>query len=254
MMFSNAIVRKPARSMVKGLTSANLGKPEYSKAIDQHGKYVEALMACGLKVRLLDADERFPDSTFVEDVALLTPSCAIMTNPGAESRKGEILEMGEVLSEYYADIEQIQAPGTLDAGDIMMVGSHFYIGLSGRTSVQGAEQMIKVLEKYGMSGSTVELKDVLHLKTGVAYLENNYLIVCGEFANKTEFKDFKRIEIPETESYAANCVWINDCVILPAGHPRSLALIQDAGFHVIEVDVSEFEKLDGGISCLSLRF
>ena len=141
-MFSHAIVRKPGRSLIKGLTKANFGIPDYYDAIDQHKAYVSALRECGLTVRELDAEERFPDSTFVEDTALLTPLCAIITNPGALARKGEELEMRKVIREYYFDVEEILSPGTVEAGDIMMVGDHYYIGLSERTNLDGAEQVI----------------------------------------------------------------------------------------------------------------
>ena len=135
-----------------------------------------------------------------------------------------------------------------------MVENHFYIGLSERTNVNGAEQTIKILEKYGMSGSMIKLNDVLHLKTGLAYLENNNLLVCGEFLSKPEFKKFNMIKIPEEESYAANCIWINGKVLIPEGYPKTKQKILNVGYAVIEVDVSEFRKLDGGLSCLSLRF
>ena len=253
-MFTKAIVRKPGRSIINGLTTADLGKPDFQKAILQHAAYVKALKSCGLEVHELPADENFPDSTFVEDVALLTPLCAVITNPGAPSRKGEIVSMKEVLKEYYKEIEEIRSPGTIEAGDIMMVGSHFFIGLSKRTNPEGAEQMIKTLNKYGMSGSTVKLEKVLHLKTGLAYLENNNLVACGEFLSNSEFKKFNIIEIPEEENYAANCVWINNNVLLPEGFPVAKGKIIAAGYNIIEVDVSEFRKLDGGLSCLSLRY
>ena len=253
-MFSNAIVRKPGRSVIKGLTNANLGIPDYQKALDQHEFYVNVLKDCGLKVKELEADENFPDSTFVEDVALLTPHCAIITNPGAQSRNGEIIGMKRVVQEYYSDIEEILAPGTVEAGDIMMVGSHFYIGLSARTNLNGAEQVIRILNKYGMNGSVIKLEKALHLKTGLAYLENNNLVVCGEFLSNPEFRKFNIIEIPEKESYAANCVWINDKVLIPKGYPNTKQKIKNAGYFVVEIDVSEFRKLDGGLSCLSLRF
>jgi dimethylargininase len=253
-MFTNAIVRKPGRSIDKGLTNANLGVPDYHKALEQHEFYVRALKNCGLDVEELEADEEFPDSTFVEDVALLTPNCAIITNPGALSRRGEIIEIKNVVQKYYDDIEEIQSPGTVEAGDIMMVGKHFFIGLSERTNLNGAQQIIHILNKYGMSGSVIQLEKVLHLKTGLAYLENNNLVVCGEFVSNPEFKKFNIIEITETESYAANCVWINDKVLLPQNYPDTRQKIIDAGYSVIEIDVSEFQKLDGGLSCLSLRF
>ena len=253
-MFEKAIVRKPGKSLINGLTDANLGKPDYEKAVEQHAAYVKVLKNCGLEVRELPADENYPDSTFVEDVALLTPRCSVITNPGAPSRKGEIVSITEVIREYYKEVEEIQPPGTIEAGDIMMVGSHFYIGLSNRTNANGAEQMINILNKYDMSGSTIKLKNVLHLKTGLAYLENNNLVACGEFLSHTEFKQFNIIEIPGEESYAANCVWINNNVLIPEGYPVAKGKITASGYNVIEVDVSEFRKLDGGLSCLSLRF
>ncbi len=252
--FTKAIVRKPGRSMIKGISGTDQGIPDYDLALRQHNKYVDALKNCGLDVKVLPADEKFPDSCFVEDVALLTPDCAIITNPGALSRKGEILEMAKIIKDYYVDVEEVRLPGTVEAGDIMMVGGYYYIGLSQRTNLAGAEQVIRILNKYGMSGSIVKLEKVLHLKTGLSYLENNNLVVCGEFLSNPEFEKFNIIEIPEEESYAANCVWINDKVLIPMGYPKSIKKILDAGYEIIELDVSEFRKLDGGLSCLSLRF
>ena len=240
--------------MVSGLSEANLGKPNYKLAFDQHEQYILALESCGLKVKILEADERYPDSCFIEDVALCTPHCVVITNPGADSRKGEVNAMPEIMQRFYSNIEHIHEPGTLDAGDVMMVGDHYFIGLSGRTNEAGANQLISILEKYQMQGSIVTLEKVLHLKTGVAYLEDNTLVACGEFVTKPEFKKFKILEIPEEESYAANCIRVNDKVIIPAGFPKTKNIISSAGFEVIEVDVSEFQKLDGGLSCLSLRF
>ncbi len=253
-MFTRAIVRTPGKSMIEGLSSAELGPPDYELALSQHAEYIKALRNCGLEVHILSPDERYPDSTFVEDVALLTDKCAIITNPGAPTRKGEITEIRNVLEEYYENIEQIEDPGTVEAGDIMMVGSHFYIGLSERTNPIGTEQLIGFLEKYGKTGSLVKLEKVLHLKTGLAYLENNKLVACGEFLYKEEFQDFDILEIDETESYAANCIWVNNRVIIPKGYLKALKTIEKTGYEIIEVDMSEFKKLDGGLSCLSLRF
>jgi len=253
-MFTKAIVRIPCRAMVKGLSSANLGKPDYQKALLQHADYVEALKECGLQVRVLPADENFPDSTFVEDVALLTPNCAILTNPGAPSRRLETRSVLKTLSDFYEKVEMIEAPGTLEAGDIMMVGDHYYIGLSERTNQAGAEQMISILESHGFSGSVVTLTEVLHLKTGLGYLENNNLLACGEFLDKPEFQKYRLLEVEPDEAYAANSVWINGTVLTPKGFPKTRVLIESAGYKVREVDVSEFQKLDGGLSCLSLRF
>ena len=253
-MFTKTIVRKPSKSMVDGLTSADLGVPDYELALIQHAAYIKALQACGVTVEVLPADERYPDSTFVEDVALLTATCAIITRPGADSRRGETAVLSQILQPHYTHIEEVHAPGTVEAGDIMMVGSHFYIGLSARTNEDGAQQVIAHLEKHGMSGSVVTLEEVLHLKTGLAYLEQNNLLACGEFLTKPEFQQFNILEIDADESYAANCIWVNGTVLIPKGYPKAHNTIKNAGYPIIEVDVSEFRKLDGGLSCLSLRF
>ena len=254
MKFTNAIVRKPGRSLIGGLTEAGLGPPDYKVALIQHGGYVSALRACGLQVRELEADEAYPDSTFVEDVALLTPRCAVITNPGAPSRQGEVVSIREVISGYFSAIEEIIPPGTMDAGDIMDSGGHFYIGCSERTNLNGAEQLIRILGRYGMTGSVIRLEKVLHLKTGVSYLENNTILLSGEFLSRPEFKKFNIIEVPSAEAYAANSLWINGKVLVAAGNPVTKGKILASGYEVIELEMSEFRKLDGGLSCLSLRW
>lgn len=254
MLFKNAIVRKPSKSMLKGLSNAGLGLPNYELALQQHNAYVDALLECGLDITVLEADENYPDSCFVEDVALCTPNCAVITRPGAVSRRGEIIEMQEVLKEFYEHIEQIEEPGTIEAGDIMMVGNHFYIGLSERTNKNGAEQMKSILEKYGMTASLVPLKEVLHLKTGLAYLEKGQLLISGEFLTNPEFNQYNKIIIASKDAYSANCIWVNQKVLVPAGFPSTTEKIAQAGYEVIELNMSEFQKLDGGLSCLSLRF
>jgi dimethylargininase len=253
-MFKRAIVRRPGKSMVSGLTTAGLGAPDHGKALLQHEAYISALKECGVEVIVLPADEHYPDSTFIEDTALLTQKCAIMMNPGALSRRGETSEIKKALGDYYSDIEKVREPGRVDGGDIMMVGSHFYIGLSERTNKDGARQVIGYLEKYGMSGSTVKMGKVLHLKTGVSYLERNNLAASGEFQASAEFRKFNILKIDQDESYAANCIWVNDKVLVPKGYPKAKRTIEGAGYKAMEVDVSEFRKLDGGLSCLSLRF
>ncbi|MFT5451093.1 MAG: dimethylargininase, partial [Enterobacterales bacterium] len=137
-MFKNAIVRTPSQSMIDGITTADFGLPDYHKALEQHLDYIQALEECGLKVLVLEADEKYPDSTFVEDVALMTPVCAILTNPGATTRNNETMAMLPILHTFYSTVEKITAPGTVEAGDIMMVGKHYYIGLSERTNLDGA--------------------------------------------------------------------------------------------------------------------
>jgi dimethylargininase len=253
-MFSNAIVRLPCERIAEGLSTASLGKPDYVTALKQHSKYVETLRQSGLKVRILERADGFPDSTFIEDVALCTPACAVITCPGAESRRGEITGMRQVLEEYFDSIEEIIFPGTLEAGDIMNAGDNYYIGISERTNIEGATQLMTILSKYGMKGTTIPLKNLLHLKSGVAYLDNNNLLLTREFIRTGEFSRFNRIFVDPEENYAANSLWINGTVLVPEGFPSTRDKIEKAGYKTITLEVSEFRKIDGGLSCLSLRF
>jgi dimethylargininase len=253
-VFSHAIVRPPSASFVDGITTADLGTPDLDRARSQHAAYVDALRRCGLEVIELDPAPALPDSTFVEDSALLTRRCAIVTRPGADSRREEAALVRPVLAEHFEVVEGIEAPGTLDAGDVMMVDDHFFVGLSARTDSVGAAQLIAILERHGFTGSTVAMREMLHLKTGVNYLEGGRFLVTGEFVGAPEFADAECIEVPAEEAYAANSLWINGTVLVPAGFPWTRGRIEALGLPVIEVDVSEFRKLDGGLSCLSLRW
>lgn len=253
-MFSKAITRLPCENMVNGLTTAALGAPDYMLALEQHADYCDALCECGLTVEQMPADPQFPDSTFIEDSALLTADWAVITRPGANSRRGETVAVASQLAAHHSVCHHLEAPATLDAGDVMMVGKHFYIGLSQRTNDAGAAALIAFLESVDCTGSVVPMRDMLHLKTGVNYLENNLLLVTGEFVDAACFESFDRIVVADDEAYAANSVWINDTVLVPAGNPVTAAAIAAAGYRVREIGVSEFRKLDGGPSCLSLRF
>lgn len=260
--FTHAIVRRPAPSLVDGITSApELGKPDFRRALEQHEAYVAALEACGLQVQVLDALPEFPDACFVEDTAVVTRRGAVVDNPAAASRNGEAAAMEPVLRGYFAPdrIARIEAPGTLEGGDVMMVGDCFYVGRSARTNAEGIRQFAAILDGWGLSCVEVPLKHVLHLKTGVNYLGENpagerVLLVSGEFAGNPLFDGFRTVEVPPEEAYAANSLWVNGTVLVPAGYPAVLARIREADYPTIEVDTSEYRKVDGGLSCLSLRF
>jgi len=252
--YRRAVVRRPCRNFVHGLTTAKLGPPDFDRALGQHAAYVEALRSCGVEVVVLEGDERFPDSTFVEDPAVVTDRLAVITGPGASSRRGEEAAIAEALAPFFSRLEKLQAPGTLDGGDVLQAGSHFFIGVSGRTNRHGAEQLAAILKRYRYSVSLVPLKDVLHLKTGVGYLGRADLLAAGEFVRHPDFRNFHVIPVADDESYAANSVWVNGTVLMPAGFEKTQRAVQRAGYPVRALDVSEFRKLDGGLSCLSLRF
>jgi dimethylargininase len=253
-MFTSAMVKRPCPNMVNGITQSGLGPPDYALACAQHDQYIRALETCGLTVTVLDPDDAFPDSTFIEDTCLVTDRCTVITRPGAASRRGEIRAVARAVARLDRPVARIAAPATLDAGDVMQVGSHFYAGISDRTNAGGVTQLAEILAPYGYTVSAIPLTSVLHLKTGVSYLENNCLLAWGEFLACKEFASFTRLAVADAEAYAANSVWINGRVLVPAGFENTRALIASFGYDTLTVDVSEFRKLDGGLSCLSLRF
>jgi dimethylargininase len=253
LIFTDAIVRAVPETIDAGITSANLGKPVYERAREQHDRYVDALERCGLEVTALGADGRYPDSVFVEDTALVTDRCAIITRPGAADRRGEVQEIEDALSGLYENVERIVSPGTLDGGDVLQVGDHFYIGLTRRTNREGAEQLSSLLRGYGFGASFVELNRFLHLKTGVAYLGGEDLLVAGELVANDGFEGFDKIVVSPEEEYCANCVRVNDHILVAGGCERTKEKIVQRGYEVIELEMSEFRKVDGGLSCLSLR-
>lgn len=254
--------------MVDGITSSpELGSPNYELACQQHKNYIECLKSCGVQVTRMDKDEEFPDACFVEDAAVIIPNCcAIITNPGAKSRNGEIAKMYVTVSKLFSkpnvNLFRIMSPGTLDGGDVMMVGNIFYIGLSARTNQAGIDQFRKIANMFNKKTVAVEMDKGLHLKSGVNFLEISpntnkpLLLLNSDFKNHPLFDNdkFDRIYISDDEKYSANCIWMNGKVIVPEGFPKTLAAIQDHGYETIVCDTSEYRKLDGGLSCLSLRF
>jgi dimethylargininase len=187
-------------------------------------------------------------------VAVCARDVAIVTRPGSPSRRGETEGLAEVLGRHFAEVSCVQAPGTLEGGDVMTVGDRCYVGLSARTSRAGVEQLGAVLARHGRSVVPVAMPELLHLKTGLSWLEDDTLLVGGDFLDHPTFRTWNRLEVPAEEAYAANSVRVNDRVLVPAGFPRTEAALRAAGFRTLAVDTSEFRKLDGGLSCLSLRW
>ncbi|HEY2780491.1 MAG TPA: arginine deiminase family protein [Steroidobacteraceae bacterium] len=205
----------------------------------------------------MDADLQYPDGTFVEDTCVIAEGVAIATRPGAKSRTGEVASVAATLRRFRPRLEQIEAPGTVDGGDICQADQHFLIGLSARTNEAGAAQLTAILESHHFSVSMVDIRDhasLLHLKSGIAYLgERRFLVVEG-FPSIDAIADAERIEVAHREAYAANCIRVNDHVLIAAGFAGVEAALKRLGFRVLALEMSEFAKMDGGLSCLSLRF
>jgi dimethylargininase len=271
-MYSRAIVRPPGTNYADGLTSVALGAPNHARALQQHAAYCEALERCGLTLFRLDADQDYPDSTFVEDTAVMLRSrvgagsppapdasgvIAILTRPGAASRAGEVERIKPTISSFCAGVFQIQQPGTLDGGDICEADDHFFIGISARTNDIGAEQLARIVRSFGYSSSFIDIRNeqsILHLKSGLAYLDGNRLVVINALAKRDEFRDYDLVNVNPDEEYAANCVRVNDYVLVASGFPGFEQTLRKLGYQTLTLEMTEFQKMDGGLSCLSLRF
>lgn len=270
-----AIVRKPGENFAQGQTESQLGAPNFAKALEQHAAYVAALEQSGVEVTCLPADLNFPDGCFVEDTTVIADETAIITNPGHESRKGEVNEIEKALKELITargayvplkNIERIESPGTVDGGDVLRIKNHFIIGLSNRTNREGAAQLGRILTACGKTFAIVHATD-LHLKTSVAYAGNDCCIVTEEYDRDEEFSNAieelitRKIVVPENEKYAANSLRVNETMLMASGFPqleealkgRFRALPPELPVvRVVTLDMSEFQKMDGGLTCLSL--
>ncbi|MFZ0545451.1 MAG: arginine deiminase family protein, partial [Candidatus Promineifilaceae bacterium] len=258
MTFTIAIVRQPAPTFADGLTTADLGQPDYSLMCRQHQSYIEALQSLGLEVVVFDPLPDYPDGHFVEDTAVITPELVVITRPGAPSRRGETAAMEPILSQY-CPLACIDPPGFLEGGDVLLVEKHLFIGLSERTNQAGAAQLGRFLEPHGYTWSTVAVGEGLHLKSSLNYIGDNTLLVTADFAAgpaftaDPHFAHYNTIIVETAESYAANTLLINDTLIMPSGFPKLKASLVKLGRPIIELDMSESQKMDGGLTCLSLR-
>ena len=254
-MFTKAIVRRPCANFASGETTVDLGKPDLEAVLRQHQAYCEALESCGLELIRLPPDDKHPDSTFVEDTALLTTRGAILTRPGAISRLGEVENIAPVIRDYFSNIHSIEQPGTVDAGDVCEAGDHFFIGISRRTNAHGAKQLAGILHSFGYTTSLIDIRglsNILHLKSGLAYLSGKRLVIIEALRQMPEFSTYDLIRLNSNEEYAANCLSLNGKILIASGFPALERELE--GDSIISLDMSEFQKMDGGLSCLSLRF
>jgi dimethylargininase len=249
--YTHALTRKPGESFRRGITTAQLGAPNLALALQQHEQYVATLTACGLTVIDLEADENFPDGCFVEDTALVTAEFAVITNPGAPSRRGETASIAARLKQY-RPLNFLPAAVTLDGGDVMLIDRTFYVGLSARTTTEAASALAEIVRPYDYNVVPVVVADILHLKTGVCYVGDDTLVATPPFAGCSAFQDYKKIVTVPEENYAANCLRINDHLVMAAGFPDLKHKLQQFNLPVLEVEMSEFQKMDGGLTCSSL--
>lgn len=255
--FNRAIVRAPAATFARGLTTANLGLPDHALALAQHAFYCAALERCGLDVVHLPPDPLHPDAPFVEDTAVLWGRGGILARPGAATRQGEVAAIALALEHDFPALVRIETPGTLDGGDVCETDTGVLIGISDRTNPEGARQLAAALAGDRIAWTEIDIRalpGLLHLKSGLSWLGEGRVAVIGALAGHPALARFDRVVVHDDEPYAANCVRVNDRVLIAAGVPRFEQALAAHGYAPLALDMSEFRKMDGGPTCLSLRY
>lgn len=250
---TRAIVRLPGDNFGRGLTTAGLGAPDFRKMLGQHAAYVRALEHLGLEVLSLEPQPSFPDAHFVEDTAVVLPELAVIARPGAAARRGEEESIEPVLRPF-RPVARIREPGTLDGGDVLVAGRRIFCGLSGRTNAEGARQLGRLAGELGYALTTVPVASGLHLKSGVNHLGGERLLLTKGMAGSGLFRSFEHVEVDPSEEYAANALLCNGSLVVPAGAVRTRRKLETLGMPLVVLDVSEARKMDGGLTCLSIRF
>lgn len=252
--FNNAIVRTPARSVTQAVRAVDTGGPAYDAVLAEHAAYVSALERAGAAVEVLPALEAYPDSIFVEDVALVFGEGAIQLRPGAASRAGEAGEMAPVLKRRFPRVIELER-GTADGGDVLATDQGVFIGQSERTSAKGAQALVEALGKLGLKGRAVQTPaGVLHFKSDCSLLDEETILSTPALAASGVFDGFRIALTPTGEEGAANAIRVNDHVFLAAQYPRTADMLTQLGFRIVTLATREIAKIDAGLSCMSLRW
>lgn len=253
--FSHAITRRPPLSAVHGLRAEDVGNPDSDVLMRHHEAYVLALRQAGVDVSVLDALEEFPDSLFVEDTALCLQEGAVVLRPGAPTRFGESMAMAPHLGDVYSDVRQLTGTGFVEGGDILTTETEILVGRSARTNADGIAELRETVADWGYTVREVTTPPgVLHFKSDCSLLDGSTILSTPRLSASGCFEGYTVVDVAEGEEPAANSIRVNDVVFMPSGFPLTTERVRDAGFVVIELENSECQKIDGGLSCLSLRF
>ena len=254
--FSHAITRRPAASIIAGLRAVDIGAPDLGLMQAHHADYVAALRSTGAVVLELPPSDAFPDSVFVEDTALCLPEGAVVMRPGAPSRLGEAAEMAPHLAALYDKVVQITgADSYIEGGDILVTETEVLVGRSARTNAAGIAELTRLVAPWGHKVREVFTPPgVLHFKTDCSLLDGQTILSTKRLAASGCFDGYRVIHTADGEEACANAIRFNDIVLMPAGFPRTRDTLVAAGYDVRDIGNSECAKLDGGMSCLSLRF
>ncbi len=253
--FTHAITRAPAASITDGLRAVDTGAPDLAPMRAHHAAYIAALRSTGATVIELPPLTTYPDSVFVEDTALCLPEGAVIMRPGAPSRLGEAAEMEPHLRALYGEVRRIEAPARIEGGDILVTEQEVMVGRSARTDAAGIAALTAAIADWGHRVREVHTPPgVLHFKTDCSLMDAETILATPRLAASGCFRGYRVIHTAEGEEAAANAIRFNGLVLFPAGFPRTRDALSAAGYEVREIGNSECAKLDGGMSCLSLRF
>ena len=253
--FARAITRRPSASIIDGLRAEDIGTPSLDQMLQDHAHYVATLTSTGAQVIELDATDDFPDAVFVEDTALCLPKGAILMRPGAPSRMGEVAQMAPTLRTCYDTVAEIKGPGHIEGGDILVTGREILVGRSDRTDAAGVEELRAIVDPWGYILREVFTPEgVLHFKTDCSLVGPNTILSTRRLAASGCFEGYDVLYVADGEEAAANAIRFNNLVLFPAGFPKTATMLREHGYDVVEINNSECAKLDGGMSCLSLRF
>ncbi len=254
--FTHAITRLPAPSILDGLRAVDTGAPDLARMMQHHADYSKALAETGAKVIQLPALPAYPDSVFVEDTALCLPEGAVIMRPGVPSRLGEAGEMAPHLAQLYPNLHHITgADSFIEAGDILMCEGEVLVGRSARTNGAGIAELAGILAQWGIKTREVFTPaGVLHFKTDCSLVDAETILATPRLAASGCFDGYRVIHTADGEEAAANAIRFNNLVLMAAGFPRTRDALLRAGYELREIGNSECAKLDGGMSCLSLRF
>ncbi|MBK9604303.1 MAG: dimethylargininase [Anaerolineales bacterium] len=217
----------------------------------QHEEYVNALASLGCQVIELPEEPDLPDSVFVEDTAFILPEAAVITRPGADSRKPETESIIRALSPH-RPLVHVTEPGTVDGGDVLVLGKNIYIGISTRSNDSAVRQLQELLAKYGYTVTAVEMHDCLHLKTALTKVDDKTLLINPNWVDTSHFKGFDWIEVDPSEPFAANCLPVGDGIIFPTAFPKTKQRLEQKGYKIQAVNVAELAKAEGAVTCCSL--
>jgi dimethylargininase len=219
----------------------------------QHHQYEDALRELGCEVHSLPAEADLPDAVFVEDVAIVLDEVAVITRPGAASRRPEVESIAQALIPY-RELCRIEAPATLDGGDVLRIGQTLYVGQSGRSNRSAAEQLRQQLAPFGYAVKGVPVGGCLHLKSAVTQIAADALLINPLWIDRRNFPNLRYVEIDSTEPYAANALLIGDAAIYPSSYPKTRKRLEARGIPLKIVDASEAIKAEGAVTCCSLIF